>query len=340
MVRKRTVAASLDDCYGLLEVSPQARPEVIRAAHRALMAIHHPDRGGDGEVAKRLNAAYEVLSDSGTRREYDRTRTTLQGTILGAYRVLERIAEGAIGVTYKGEHVLTGLPVCIKHCAWVDAAANEVLLAEAKLMWDLRHFAIPLIRDVTRDAEGRVALVMSYIPGPTVAQLVEKHRRLDVQHVTWIAQRVLNALMYLHDCGVVHGDLKPQNIIVQPEDFIVSVVDYGLAMVKPTAASTSTGYSAFFSPPEQLTPGPLVPASDFYALGMTMVHMLAGMRGVERKEVPADVPDAICAFVQKLIVHDVLRRQFAAKQLADELMEIRVQCFGRDAVWKMKPLSV
>lgn len=267
-------------------------------------------------------------------------RSAIGEAVIGSYRVLERIAEGAIGVTYKGEHVLTGLPVCIKHCAWVDAAANAVLLQEAKLMWDLRHFAIPLIRDVIRCDDGRIALIMSYIPGPTVASLVEQHKRLGVEHATWIAQRVLNALMYLHDEGVVHGDLKPQNIIVSPKDFIVSVVDYGLAMVKPTAASTNAGYSAYFSPPEQLAQGPLVPASDLYALGMTMVFMLAGMRGVERREVPTDVPDAICAFIKQLIVHDVLGRRFTAKELGAALMDIRVQAFGHDAVWNMKPLAV
>ncbi|MDP3771237.1 MAG: protein kinase [bacterium] len=340
MATPRTAPAPAGDFYGILEVSPLARPEVVRAAYLALMQVHHPDVGGGHAAAARINAAYEALSDATKRAAYDRARADIHGTVIGSYRVLEQIAEGAIGITYRGEHAQTKLPVCIKHCAWLDADANAILEREATLMWDLRHFAIPAIRDIIRLPDGRGALVMSYIPGPTVAQLVEKHRRLDVMHVTWIAQRVLNALAYLHDSGVVHGDLKPQNIIVQPANFIVAVVDYGLAMVKPVATSTNAGYSAYFSPPEQLTQGPLVPASDFYALGMTMLYTLAGMRGVERKDVPADVPDPICAFIRKLIVHDVLSRKFTAAALGEELMSLRVQCFGRDAVWNMKPLAI
>ena len=60
---------------------------------------------------------------------------------------------------------------------------------------------------------------MSYVPGPTLEQIVEKVGKLDAETVAWIVDRLLNALLYLHHHGVIHrGYIKPQNVIVQPED--------------------------------------------------------------------------------------------------------------------------
>ncbi|MBI4142513.1 protein kinase [Candidatus Uhrbacteria bacterium] len=315
----------IPDHYDLLEVHPQARIEVIEAAFQALLALHP-----NGARTAQLREAHETLADPKRRRAYDRERTDLVGTVIGSYRVVEQIAEGAIGITYRGEHILTGLPVCVKHCAWLDAETNATLVHEAKLLWGLAHFALPVIHDIIRCADGRIALIMQYVPGPTIAQYVEKHGRIDPPvHVTWIAERILNALWYLHDHDIVHGDLKPQNVILQPKDHLLKIVDFGLAMAKPTAHSENAGYTPRFSPPEQQhLHGPLVSASDFYALGMTMVYALGGMPCVERREIPTHIPAPLRAFIKKLIVLDVRERKFRANVLLEELGRVRVESFG------------
>jgi serine/threonine protein kinase len=89
-------------------------------------------------------------------------------------------------------------------------------------MWDLRHYSIPAARDLIQLDDSTMALVMSYIPGPTLAQVIEKSGRMDAEHVAWISQRILNALMYMHERGIVHGDLKPQNIIIEPAAAVAS----------------------------------------------------------------------------------------------------------------------
>lgn len=117
----------MNDHYRTLEVDKRAGDLVIKAAYHALIGKHHPDKGGDEKLAKRLNEAFQILSDADKRREYDRERGATTGTVIGNYKILSEIAEGGFGVTYKGEHTMTKDLVCIKHCSQVSAAQMWVL---------------------------------------------------------------------------------------------------------------------------------------------------------------------------------------------------------------------
>lgn len=334
---KRTARNASPNYYELLQVSPRARPEVIHAAYRALMKAHDADE--DAGFVGRLSEAYGILATAESRARYDREREDLGGKIIGQFRVLEPIAEGGFGKTYKGEHVLVREPVCIKHCSRISADDAEILIEEARAMWDLRHYAFPAVRNLLQLDDGSLALVMSYIKGKTLAQIVEKHGALDPEHVAWITQRILNALKYLHYHGVVHGDIKPQNVIVQPESHIVVLVDFGLSAIKPTRDTGSKGYTDLFAPPEQVKGSTLIPETDFYSLGMTMIHALSGgMEHVERKEVPEKVPDPLCDFIRRLTVREVLERpNWEKEDLFETIEKVRVESFGR-ATSNMKPL--
>lgn len=248
------------------------------------------------------------------------------------YKLKRLIAEGGFGHTYLAEHMLTGKLVCIKDCGETGPEAEAVLINEIKVMWDLRHFAIPQVRDLIRMSDGRLAMVMSYIPGLTLRQVVEKVGPLDAEHVAWITERVLNALLYLRDNSVVHGDVKPQNIIVQ-KDHTAVLVDYGLSVLKPTRTSSSAGFTEVFSPPEQTVAngGPLLPESDLYSLGMTMIYALTGdIKLTKQKRVPEDTPEPLCNFIRRLIVHDVNHRpRWEDEDLFDTFKKVRLESFKR-----------
>jgi serine/threonine protein kinase len=337
------------DYYDLLEVSPRASREVIEAAYRALMKQFHPDKFGgkvawqDKAVAEQLNEARDVLLDPNARAKYDQERNNLQGTIVGDFRVLEKIAEGGFGKTYKGEHILTGAPVCIKHCEDVSPQHSKILIEEALSIWDLSHFGIPIIRNLIKLEDGSLALVMSYVPGPTIAQIIEKVGRLDPENACWISDRVLQVLQYLHYRGVVHGDIKPQNIIVQPKEHKVVVIDYGLAAIKPTYSSMGKGLTEYFAPPEMITAWrrkeplpPLIPQSDFFSLGMTMIYMLGG--DVKNRLVPDKIPDLLCSFIKSLIAREPLDRpSWETVDVREELRKVRIKAFGREHS-DMKPI--
>ena len=337
--------APMKDYYDILQVSPTAAPEVIKAAYRALIRRVHDDgdpRTRNGELAREYNEAHEVLSDAAKRRTYDLARTNRAGDEIRAevrYRILSEIAEGAIGKTYKAEDLLDGGIVCIKEC--IDPndprkreQMERVLLRELKVMRNLRHHAIPPVLHAIRMPSGKLALVMGFMEGKTIEQWVEQLGALHPESVAWVIERTLNALWYLHapENRVIHGDIKPQNIIANDETHTVALVDFGLAMVKPSANAKPIGWTDDYAPPEQEQRlGPLLPQSDFYSLGMTMVFMLGGsLEWVQRKEIPGYVPDLLVAFIKKLIPRDVLSRPEDAGKLFHEFRELRVQLFGRD----------
>ncbi len=332
------MVTKIQSLYDVLEVSPRARRTVIQAAYKAIMKDCHPDNGGSESTSRTVNGAYDLLSNPSKRKEYDRDRENLSGTIIGDYRVLKPIAEGGFGKTYLGEHIRVGKQVCIKHCSQISPQDEEILVEETRAMWDLRHYAIPAVRDLLKLDDGSLALVMSYIPGLTLEQVVQKVGSLDPEHVAWITERILNALLYIHFHGVVHGDLKPGNIIIQPETHQVVIVDFGLAVVKPKHGEHSKGYTPYFAPPEEIDGQTILPESDFYSLGMTMIYALSGDLGhVLSRDVPKSTPDAICEFIKKLIVHNILGRPHDDEKLFIELQRVRTLVFGRNTSG-MKPI--
>ncbi len=327
----------MDDHYKALEVDRKASPEVVHAAYLALAKKY----AGEDRRLKRLNAANEVLSDERKREEYDDYKSVKKGKIVGGYRILEQIAEGGFGTTYKAEHVVSGCLVCIKHASNISASDEELLMSEAKSCWDLRHWGIPCVRDILQMPDGSFALVMSYVPGPTLAQILDRKEYkngLEPEHVAWISERILNILKYLHFNGVVHGDVKPQNIIIQPESHTVVLVDYGLSAVRPSRKTGAKGYTPLFAAPEQEKGGVLLPEADFYGLGMTMIFALGG--DIEYVKVPAGTPDHLCWFIKKLIKREVLARpNWRSEDLCETIQEVRRKDFGR-TMSSMKPLKI
>lgn len=335
----------LPDYYKILEVDPRASQEVIHAAFHALAKIHHPRLAGEAgsERDRQIIEAHDVLNDVIARAEYDKKRNNIEGVVIGEFRVLDFIAEGAIGETYKGEHVLTGMPVCIKHCSRISPAAEEIMIEEAKSVWDIRHYALPAMRNLLKLEDGSIALVMSFIPGLTLHKYVEKYgpfRGDDVEHVCWIAERLLHALSFMHNrCGVIHGDIKPANIIIQ--NHMAVLVDFGLAMKDPGSKSESKGFTAHFAPPEAVKRMPLIPESDIFSLGKTLLYALNGdLDLVDRNQIPADTPKPLKDFIARLVVRDVFGRPAWHKDdLLKDMEEVREQSFGRRRS-NMKPIPL
>lgn len=326
------------DHYSNLQVSSRAETEVIHAAYRALAKIYNTDPA----KLKTLNESKTVLLDDKLRGEYDQELQHKSGKIIGQYRVIRKIAEGGFGITYLGEHITLGTPVCIKHASKVSPLDEQLMFEEARSIWDLRHFGMPSIRDIIKLPDGSVCLVMSYIPGMTLHSIVEsyvkKKKNIDPEHVAWITERVLNVLRYLHFHGVVHGDVKPQNIIVQLDSHQVVLVDYGLSLVKPSHDSKNKGYTPFFAPPEQVAEDTLLPESDFYGLGMSMIFALGG--DIESKSVPASTPQPMCDLIKRFVAYDVLSRpNWGKEDLCETIQRVRKDSFGR-AVSNMKPLTM
>jgi len=337
--RQKQATAEAADPYLVLGLNPRAEQVVFEAAHQALK--RSLAARGDNQGLSQLETAWALIGDPDTRAEFDAEhRRHLDGKVVGGrYRIDKFIAEGATGETYQATYLIDGDgtcakgdTVCLKHFSKIDPKLDSLLIQEFLTMRRVRHYAFPAAHELIRLDDGCLALVMSFIKGPTLEQAVEKVGALKPEAVCGIADRLLNSLMYLHHEGIVHGDLKPQNIILQPKTHLVALVDFGLAVVKPTSGSSSKGYTDDFAAPELVAENrPPLPESDLYGLGMVMTYALGGgMRAVKRKALPKGIPDPLRRFVKRLIVLDPLARpRWENENLCRQMEELRQECFGR-----------
>ena len=318
--------------YQILNVDTRASVEVINAAYKALVKKHHPDHGGDSRTFAQLTEARNILVDPYGRTKYDEELNfnLHDKKIVGSYEIIKFLAEGAMGRTYIVRHVLTKKLAVLKACLGIGPEHEEIMLNEASAIWDVRHYALPSIREVMKLDDGALAIVMTYVPGPTLEQAVKHLGPIDPEHVCWIFERLLAGLNYLHANGVIHGDIKPQNIVLQPQNHTAIMIDFGLSMVKPTRKSANIGFTSHFSPPEQLSSErkPLVPESDLYALGMTMLYALTGKLSHADSKLPKSIPTELVKFIERLTNKEVLDRPNWDVDLLKEFGMLRTNCFG------------
>jgi len=320
--------------YELLQVSPNADQDIIEAAAKALLKKHHPDvPNGRTSLSREILDAKNTLTDQSLRQAYDANLRSKHGNQIGSYIVTRKIAEGGFGRVFEGYHRLLDEKVCVKHNINISNYDTELFIKEAKAIWNLRHHALPAVRDMVMLDDGSCALVMSYIEGLTLMQIVEelekKGKLLDPETGCWIMSRVLDALRYLHFNGVIHGDVKPQNVIVQPEIHSCVLVDFGLAAVRPTKASKPDGFTPLFASPESLQDKPLLPESDLYSLGLTMIYAFGG--DPKNKKIPSSVPKEIRDFLSELVIYDIKQRPHWNKtDLLAQLADVRMKVFGRE----------
>ena len=248
---------------------------------------------------------------------------------IGQYEIARKIGEGGFAKTYLGKHPILGTPVCLKHNIRMTTEDEELLRKEAEIISGLMgHHSLPAFRDFIRHEEAYV-LITSFIPGKDLARIRKEDYPdgIPPEHVCYIAQRSLNALHFLHYYGVVHGDVKPGNMILKPEDQNVTLVDYGLATVLPGRYTRSPGYTPAFAAPEQLEGKPPIPETDIYCLGKTLIDLLGG--NIRSNTFPEGIPLPLKAFILKMVREKVLERPQKALPLVSELVEIRKRVFER-----------
>jgi serine/threonine protein kinase len=247
---------------------------------------------------------------------------------IGNYEVVRQIGEGGFGRTYEARHLVLGEKACLKQNINITPDDEKLLRAEARLLWNVNHYSLPALRDYFLWEDGSAIMAMSFIPGKNLEDSVKKHHAIAPEDVSWVTQRVLNALYYLHSFGIIHGDVKPPNIIVQPQNHNAFLVDFGLSTIKPVSSTKVLGYTPVFAAPEVLDGKPPLPQSDLYSLGLTMIYTLGG--NPITKEMPDYVPQPLQEFIRDLVHPRVLDRTSWDKQdLVARLSDVRFESFGR-----------
>ena len=197
----------------------------------------------------------------------------------GRYQVRSRIARGGMATVYLATDLRLERRVAIKimhgHLA-DDSQFKERFIQEARSAARLAHPNVVNVFDQGQDSD-MAYLVMEYLPGITLRDLLTEHKTLTTEQTLDILEAVLSGLAAAHKAGIVHRDLKPENVLLA-DDGRIKIGDFGLA--RAASANTATGAAllgtiAYLSP-ELVTRGVADARSDIYAVGIMMYEMLAG----------------------------------------------------------------
>lgn len=195
------------------------------------------------------------------------------------YRIDDLLGCGGFGAVYKAVDMHLGIIVAIKEN--LEFSTTKQFLTEAKLLANLSHPSLPRVYDYFTQ-NGKQYLVMEYIEGKTLDEIVKEKGRLNEEEVLNLFKDIFDAVSYLHSQNppIIHRDIKPQNIIITPQGRAV-LVDFGIAKIGGLGKLTSTIGRQFgsvgFAPLEQYEGrGMTDERTDIYALGATLYFSLTG----------------------------------------------------------------
>jgi serine/threonine-protein kinase len=277
------------------------------------------------------------------------------GFVLGQYRILEQIGQGGMGRVYKAMHQAMGRVVALKVLAPQQVKtekARALFRREVRAAGRLMHPNIVTAHDASFD-EGRHYLVMEFVDGPNVEQLIRERGQLPVGTACEIIRQAALGLQHAHEQGMVHRDIKPSNLLVQSGGggpFVVKILDFGLARLQDPVGDGTAAHGTILAKPNVImgTPDYLSPEqsrslhavdirSDLYSLGCTLYHMLTGqvpfpggtsleklIRHSSEEATPAEayrpeLPPELGAVLRRLMARDPARRFQNPAELAEAL---------------------
>ena len=206
------------------------------------------------------------------------------GTIIDEkYEIVDVLGQGGMGIVYQVKHRLLGKTFALKMLR-SDVLSGSTDYSrfeqEAKALGRLHHPNIVAVTD-SGFADGAPYLVMEYVDGKTLSQLIKENKQLAIPLFCDVFSQVAKGLAHAHASGIIHRDLKPSNIVVEPEGR-VTILDFGIAKMTQaqnadavTMTGTLIGSPSYMSP-EQAQGYKVTAASDLYSLGCTMYEALVG----------------------------------------------------------------
>ena len=208
-----------------------------------------------------------------------RTDPLIGRLVDGRYRVRARIARGGMATVYVATDLRLERRIALKvmhgHLS-DDTVFQSRFIQEARAAARLADPHVVNVFDQGQDND-MAYLVMEYLPGITLRDLLKEHRRLSVPQTITIMDAILSGLAAAHRAGIVHRDVKPENVLLA-EDGRIKIGDFGLA--RATTANTASGQMLLgtiaYLAPELVTRGSADARSDIYALGIMLYEMLTG----------------------------------------------------------------
>jgi serine/threonine protein kinase len=302
-----------------------------------------------------------------------------EGSVIrGKYRILSKVGQGGMGAVYKALHLafdeLRALKVIAPEILH-DQLFVRRFRHEAVITRKLQHPNAVRVDDIDEAEDGRPFIVMEFIHGKSLKKLIEEEGPLRVPRVCSIIKQVASALDAAHRLGMVHRDIKPDNIalIEGPEGELVKVLDFGIAKMKEvrlgeTSGMTLTGMGMVIGTPQYMSPeqamgkrgDDLDGRSDLYSLGVVMYEMLTadlpfkaettmGMLMAHLQQPPRpiptlrpelEIPEPIVRLAMRLLEKDPARRPASAKALIEEVETAEKGNAPSDARGAVQPSEV
>ena len=334
------VAVESRDEIGILSKAFKSLVDDLKA--KAALVDYMMETSG-GAPTQRLDSATTVVRAAGGGREPLRPGAVFAGR----YEVKEIIGAGGMGIVYRAFDRELQEPVAIKTLrpeSMGSGAGLERFKQEIRLARRIAHRNVVRTYDLG-EQNGMYYLTMEYVEGTSLKQLIVSRGKLPVEVTLTVGKQLCRALEVAHAEGVIHRDIKPQNIVVEPNGFL-KVMDFGIArLVNPpqgkglTEAGTSIGTPDYMSP-EQLSGLELDSRSDLYAAGVVLFECLTGRLPFEAETTWAliakhleedapdpralnpDVPGALGVVILTAMAKDPNKRFASASQMHDALARI------------------
>jgi eukaryotic-like serine/threonine-protein kinase len=267
-----------------------------------------------------------------------------RGQVIGKYRILSPLGSGGFGNVYLAEDTWIDKKVALKvpHKQGLDFSE---MVKEPRLLASMSHPNIVTV--LTAEKQDDVFfIVMEYVPGETLEQLILREGALEVTRALDFACQICNAVDHAHRAGILHRDLRPGNMLLS-DSGLLKVTDFGTSRFLEIAAHGTTVIgSPPYMAPEQFH-GKAVFASDVYSVGVTMYQMLTGVLPYDTPT-PADldkllkgelvtpprlknarIPKAISDIVLKALSADLTQRYQRASDLLADILAARAPAVRR-----------
>ena len=259
----------------------------------------------------------------------------------GRYEILQLLGEGGMGAVYKATDRELDRFVALKVIRR-ELASNSAILARFKqellLSRQVTHRNVIRIYDLG-DADGVKFITMEFVEGEDLRSLIREKKKFSPEEAVEVIQQVCQALDAAHSVGVIHRDLKPQNIMQDPTGRIL-VMDFGLARTVEGDGMTQTGAlvgTMAYMSPEQALGKDLDQRSDIFALGLILFELLTGKtpfhaesalaslikrtqeRAISVSDIDAQIPGALAGIVSKCLERDLNERYQTATAIVADL---------------------